>query len=428
MAWRKLGAESQTRGETARSHEALRRAYEYRDRLTDRERYQTIASYHAVVTGEDEKAVLEYRSLLNTYPDDYLALSNLGYAYLRLRDYAQSEELQLRAVDVNPYDLFGYWGAIEAQVAQGKFAAAESTLARFAEHLPDNPAHVTAGVFLAGARGDYEGSEAIVRAVRERQRASPIYRVWTSWSLSGLATVRGRLAESEGHLRDAIAANESRGMLGEALDDAIDLATRDLWFRGRVEPAVDRVEAALERYPLDSIAPVERPYLDLARFYAIAERPERAAIYLATYEESVDPESRRTEQSEFHEVRGDIAVAEDRIDDAIAEYRLADRSTCAECSLFALGRAYDLAGEPDSAIAVYERRVAKYWLMRVFWDAYQLAPTYERLGFLYEARGDTQKAVHYYGKLIELWETADPELQPRVEAARRAIEALASDR
>jgi hypothetical protein len=61
-------------------------------------------------------------------------------------------------------------------------------------------------------------------------------------------------------------------------------------------------------------------------------------------------------------------------------------------------------------------------------DALWLPSMYERLGDLYEQQGDTAKATYYYGKLVELWKDADPELQPRVEAARRAIEALSTDR
>ena len=53
---------------------------------------------------------------------------------------------------------------------------------------------------------------------------------------------------------------------------------------------------------------------------------------------------------------------------------------------------------------------------------------YERLGALYEERGNTEKATYYYGKLVELWKDADPELQPRVEAARRTVSALSPDR
>ncbi len=40
-----------------------------------------------------------------------------------------------------------------------------------------------------------------------------------------------------------------------------------------------------------------------------------------------------------------------------------------------------------------------------------------------EQRGNTEIAIYYYGKLIDLWKDADPELQPQVEAARRTIEA-----
>jgi tetratricopeptide (TPR) repeat protein len=99
-----------------------------------------------------------------------------------------------------------------------------------------------------------------------------------------------------------------------------------------------------------------------------------------------------------------------------------------------LGYAYDLAGHADSALAVYERFVTLPESGRTLLDleggpldGFWLVPTCERLAALYEERGDTAKALHYYGKVIELWQDADPELQPRVEAARRAIEALSPD-
>ncbi len=42
--------------------------------------------------------------------------------------------------------------------------------------------------------------------------------------------------------------------------------------------------------------------------------------------------------------------------------------------------------------------------------------------------GISKKATYHYGKLVELWKDADPELQPRVEAARRTVSALSRDR
>ncbi len=174
--------------------------------------------------------------------------------------------------------------------------------------------------------------------------------------------------------------------------------------------------------------PLDRPYLSLAGFFALVDQPERAREFLAEYEATVDPELQRA-NAEVHHTRGDIAVAEERYDDAIAEYRLYDeRTSCSICAAAFIGRAYDLAGEPDSAIANYEQFLARPWLDRLFLDGIFRAYTHERLGALYEKRGETEKALLSYGRFVELWQDADPELQPRVEAARRAIEALSSDR
>ena len=75
-----------------------------------------------------------------------------------------------------------------------------------------------------------------------------------------------------------------------------------------------------------------------------------------------------------------------------------------------LGRAYDLAGQGDSAIAVFERYVASPWMFRTVitgvtlnqLDATQLAPILRRLGELYEAKGDNAKAVSHYTAFVRL--------------------------
>ena len=127
---------------------------------------------------------------------------------------------------------------------------------------------------------------------------------------------------------------------------------------------------------------------------------------------------------------GSVYLAERAHEDAIREFRLAyeARPFCLFCPLARLGRAYDSAGQADSAIAVYERYVTLPLFARAIADADYRGFAFERLGALYEERGHADKAVYYYGKLVELWQSADPELEPRVEAARRAIEALSPDR
>jgi len=57
-----------------------------------------------------------------------------------------------------------------------------------------------------------------------------------------------------------------------------------------------------------------------------------------------------------------------------------------------------------------------------------LAPRYLRLGKLYERMGKPKEAEFNYARFIDRWKEADPELQPHVEAARRSMEALSTDR
>jgi tetratricopeptide (TPR) repeat protein len=52
---------------------------------------------------------------------------------------------------------------------------------------------------------------------------------------------------------------------------------------------------------------------------------------------------------------------------------------------------------------------------------------YLALGQALEAEGDAAGAIEAYSQFVRLWEKADPELQPRVETARRALERLGGE-
>jgi tetratricopeptide (TPR) repeat protein len=280
---------------------------------------------------------------------------------------------------------------------------------------------------LASSRFDYETAERHVRAFREEQRASPLMQLYASFSLAQIAEVRGQLQEAEGYVLEAIAAAEEQGNNGMYMAGSVRIAFYDLWFRGDADAAVRRVEAALARHPLETIEPLERPYALLATFYALAGRTQRAEAYLAELERATDPILHEADGGPGV-ARGLVAMMDGRPEEGIAELRAADEGACSICILPVLGQAYDAAGEADSVIAVYERYVNTPWLDRLTAaDWFALAGVYERLGGLYELRGDTEKAVLYYSRFVELWKDADPDLQVRVEAARRSIERLSGE-
>jgi tetratricopeptide (TPR) repeat protein len=215
--------------------------------------------------------------------------------------------------------------------------------------------------------------------------------------------------------------DEQRGVPGRYIEDAIGIAIMNVHYRNAPDAARREVEEALRRHPFASIPAEDRPYLALAFLYADAGQPDRARQVLAEYETAV-PEGARRGQPFRHGAAAQIAFAESRIEDAIRDYRRwYDEDGCAVCGLFLLGRAYERAGQRDSAVAVYERAVTTPGYFRAFEEEATLGPTYRRLGELYEERGDTARAREYYGRFVELWKDADAELQPSVRDVRQRL-------
>ena len=86
---------------------------------------------------------------------------------------------------------------------------------------------------------------------------------------------------------------------------------------------------------------------------------------------------------------------------------------------------FEVLGQPDSVVARYETWMGRRQLnFRLAGDADLLPLAYERLGQLYDAKGDTENAALYYAQFVELWEEADADLQPRVAAARTRLEEI----
>ena len=71
------------------------------DRMTDREKLRTRGQYY-LFTGNSTKAIEENEALIKRYPSDSVALSNLGFAYFLVRQFAKASEMQARAVALQP--------------------------------------------------------------------------------------------------------------------------------------------------------------------------------------------------------------------------------------------------------------------------------------------------------------------------------------
>ncbi|WP_433969090.1 protein kinase domain-containing protein [Tunturiibacter gelidiferens] len=87
MAYAALGASYFNLNQRDLAAENATRAYELRDRVSERERYRISTTYYHAVTGELEKAIEEYVLWSRSYPRDGTPPLNLGVIYQQLGQY-----------------------------------------------------------------------------------------------------------------------------------------------------------------------------------------------------------------------------------------------------------------------------------------------------------------------------------------------------
>jgi len=407
---------------------AMTAAFRHRDRLPEIERYLAIGRYYEYYERADDgwhQATAAYRAVLERDPDNIIALNDLSRVLFEGRRYQEAETLAVRAMGLGRR-IGPFINAALAQMGQGRYADAQATLDRFARIAPHNPLILAVSFTVAGSRGDYATAERDLRQLRAEQRESAVWQAASSAGLAWLNEVRGRLGQAARDLADFMAVSEQRGVASSYVVGAIRRGLLDVRYRHRPLAGVTAVEAALGRHPLSSIPTLNRPYLALAAFYAEAGRPEVARRLLAEYERLVPERTRRGHPGRLTAAAA-IALAEGRVEDAILGYRAwIEQAENPADGLFELATAYERARQPDSALAVYERSVTAPGVRAPLVlfdpvDARAFAATLQRLGALHRARGEHAKARDYYGRFVDLWKDADPELQPIVAEARAAL-------
>jgi eukaryotic-like serine/threonine-protein kinase len=404
---------------------AASKALALSNRLPEVERDLAVATFYSLVEWDPAQQVSAYRRALERDPTNDIARGNLSNELRRERQFAAAESL---------LDGQGSLSAINlavAQAAQGRPLEARATLDSAATRSPDDPSLSIVRYNLAASVRDF-GTATRISDELVRRHSDPHWRENVA-TLTGFdALTRGRMAKAEERMNSAISFAQSRNAGRDVINYSVGLAIADVLIRRRPAEGTARISRALHRYPLDSLTPTDRPYSILAWFYADAGHPDEAERLLRDYAQAVPPKHRvqyGRYDYEQYAARGAIAVARNRLDEAIPFFRAYyDSSGCIVCGLFEMAEVYDRLGQTDSALAILRRYVDAPGIGRVEDDPMNLAPTLKRLGELYEARGDRANALIYYGKFVDLWRDADPELQPAVRDVKSRIARLAGER
>jgi tetratricopeptide (TPR) repeat protein len=428
MAWRKLAILLQNNNERrSRAVEAATRAYAFRDRLTERERYHVVAAYHSVVTGNRDQTISAYRTVLDLYPDDTYALNNLGVVYSGLRDHGRAGEYYARALAADSTSRLYYSNLASALSQQGRFDTAEAIIERFAGRFPGNPEVKIARIIHAAQRKDYDGAEALGAELMAEQRGTVFWEAIAYEWMAQLDAMRGRLRGAERRWDRALAITAERGLEGQYLLRAARRAMVERLLLDDAARGRQILDEATQRYPLDRVAPLDRPYGHLAMAYAAADDPARARTLLDEFRRTPGADHSRAAEQWGEGAAGVVATVEGRTDEALAAlWRFDDGNECATCAAGWLARAYDRGGHTDSARVMYQRLVETP-SSAIWYDAAHLAHGYLRLGEISEQDGERAQAIEYYTRLTGLLNEADQRLQPWVGRARAALDRLSRE-
>jgi tetratricopeptide (TPR) repeat protein len=155
MAHASLGRGYDDIGESALSAESTSKAYQLRDRASDREKFFITASYDTQVTGNLEKAQQTCALWAQTYPRDALPHAFLsGIIYPVFGKYEKAGEEAEKAIGLDPdfpvpYNLLGF-----SYEQLGRLADAENALQRASERKLEFPDFLVLRYDLAFLRDD----------------------------------------------------------------------------------------------------------------------------------------------------------------------------------------------------------------------------------------------------------------------------------
>jgi len=409
-------------GDRARAADALDHALANQTRVPFYDRNELIGSHAAFVSANYASAVDAYNRILQRYPDDVRALSNLGAVHAARREYAVQESLLVRAIAVDSSVSSLYTALAYANLNQGDYAAARRVLDKADRRFPGLRGSRVAAISLAASKQDWAAAEREARARATQASDDPSDTLDGAQTLANIVMVQGRLAEAEQSLRRVAALGGHGASARRSLTAALRIAYVQLRYRHSPAVAISTINTALARYPLAKMDESERPYDEIARLYADAGEPERA-LQLITEATQTRADRQRGTDDNRRWTAGAIAMAERRPwEGEIEIHGAAEAIPCPICALPDLARAYEVAGKPDSAIATYERYVHTPWQRRYETDAIELGFALKRLGELYQSQNDRAKAAAQYTALLQLWKGADAELEPLLADVRRRLE------
>jgi len=159
MAYATLGVVYGNLSRTKQQQENLRKAFELKDRASEREKLYISAHYYSEGTGEIDKAVAMYEQWKQTYPRETVPWDNLALLYRIAGQPEKALANASEAMRLDPKDIFSFSNLSDAYQSLGRYDEATAILAQATAQGLGSPSDAFSIYTMAFARGDKAGMQ-----------------------------------------------------------------------------------------------------------------------------------------------------------------------------------------------------------------------------------------------------------------------------
>jgi len=130
------------------------RAYDLRDRVSERERFYISEKYVTYVTGDRDEVINILKAWAQSYPNDYIPHNNLSVNYSLTGQYEEALKEAREAVRLSPNNATAQGNVVETFIRLNRFDEARQVLDQTVGQNPNRPVYHFYSYQLAFLRGD----------------------------------------------------------------------------------------------------------------------------------------------------------------------------------------------------------------------------------------------------------------------------------
>ena len=154
LAYARLAVIYNNSFETDLATEYSQKAFDLRDRVSERERFYISEKYHSYVTGDREEATNVLKAWAQTYPNDYIPHNNLGVNYSLVGQYDDALKESREAVRISPNNITSQGNLVEGFIRLNRYDEARQILEQTLGKNPEAATYHYYSYQLAFLRGD----------------------------------------------------------------------------------------------------------------------------------------------------------------------------------------------------------------------------------------------------------------------------------